>query len=367
MLIISLILSALLLLIANLLARRSQHAGMPIVCSCAAFAIGPLFLACFLPTVAMQGLLLGVGTMVWRATRRGPADFLKLSIGATLVAYGLSGIMVFQSERTYASLRARYPYESMEVRLPSPRALPVRTDLLPVADQRLSRLEGEISDHADGFREHQLRTLHEHSVLLFIESPGFGVTRMLHPSEYGLTVNLRREPVPLQPGSRSTAMWSPSEMGRLPVEDETSLGRMVEDSILDFANPRGFGYFKDRRHVAGFETHRFSQVPTPADRWKVRALELVSLLLHDGPEVYVSSHLPRMDQLGDLPTRPPDRFENFALEALRQGEDTVTTRDGQGLRMLGAIRNARQCIACHGGERGELLGAFSYTLQADGS
>lgn len=50
---------------------------------------------------------------------------------------------------------------------------------------------------------------------------------------------------------------------------------MLEDSILDFVNPRGFGYFKDRRHVAGFEAHRSRRVPMPANRWKVQILELM--------------------------------------------------------------------------------------------
>jgi mono/diheme cytochrome c family protein len=34
--------------------------------------------------------------------------------------------------------------------------------------------------------------------------------------------------------------------------------------------------------------------------------------------------------------------------------------------MLGAVRSTRQCVACHGGDRGDLLGAFSYALVSDG-
>ena len=34
----------------------------------------------------------------------------------------------------------------------------------------------------------------------------------------------------------------------------------------------------------------------------------------------------------------------------------------EGVRMLGAIRSVEQCMKCHGGERGDLLGAFSYSL-----
>jgi hypothetical protein len=366
MLFISLILSTLLLLIANWLARRARPSSGSIIGTSTVFLVGSVFTMCFLPALAVQSLLFCLATVVWGAGRRSPSRFLALSGGATLVAYGFSGIIVFQTERTYASLRARYPYESMEARLPSPDVVPSRTPLPPAAEQRLSSLEGQIPEHQNGYREYQLQLLHERSVGSFINSPGFGVTRMIRPSERGLTANLRKEPVPLQPGPRSETPWSPSEPGWQTDSDESQLGLMVEASIANFVNPRGFGYFKDRQHVAGFETHRFSEVPEPANRWKVRSLELVSLLLHGKPEIYVSSQLPKMEQLSGLPTRPLDRFENFALEALRQGEDVVTTRGGQDLRMLGAIRNVRQCIACHGGERGALLGAFSYTLRAEG-
>ena len=104
-------------------------------------------------------------------------------------------------------------------------------------------------------------------------------------------------------------------------------------------NPRGFGYIKDRRHVAGFETHRFSQVPAPAGAWKVRTLELVSLLLHDEPAVYVSDHLPRMEHRSGIPTRPLDRFERFGLGAVRQGEDLFIAAESDGVRMVGAVRS----------------------------
>ena len=366
MLFISLILSALLLLIANWSARRTRHADTMIVCSSVAFAVGPFFLMCVLPAVAIQALLLCGATIVWRATRRGPSFFLPLSCGATLVAYGLAGMMVLGSEREYARLRVLYQYESMEGRLPVPQAVPGGAPLLPATAERLSRFEGVFPEHANGYREFRLRALHEDAVALFIHSPGFGASRMLHPSESNLAANLRREPVPLQPGSRFTSMGSPGERERLPGDDEAPLGHMLEDSILDFVNPRGFGYFKDRRHVAGFESQRFSRAPAPTYRWKVRALELVSLLLHDEPEVYVSSHLPKMDRLHGVPTRPLDRFENFGLEALRRGEEIVTTQGGEGARMLGAVRSTSQCLACHGGERGALLGAFSYSLRPEG-
>ncbi len=51
-----------------------------------------------------------------------------------------------------------------------------------------------------------------------------------------------------------------------------------------------------------------------------------------------------------------------SLEKLRGGEDLVVAEAGVNLRMLGAIRSARLCVDCHGGKRGDLFGAFSYSL-----
>jgi hypothetical protein len=33
--------------------------------------------------------------------------------------------------------------------------------------------------------------------------------------------------------------------------------------------------------------------------------------------------------------------------------------------MLGLARSVKQCVACHGGARGDLLGAFSYVLRRE--
>jgi hypothetical protein len=152
-----------------------------------------------------------------------------------------------------------------------------------------------------------------------------------------------------------------------------------------FLKLSGAATLKDRRHVAGFLSHRFSQVPDPndsrkmqipgpestkicelKDRWKVQTLDLVGLLMHGDPVAYVSDHLPSMDELRDAPVRPLDKFETLGLIALRQGEELFISRDGASLRMLGGISSTKQCIGCHGGERGDLLGAFSYALERDG-
>jgi hypothetical protein len=363
MLYFSLIASAVLLLLANRVVRRSESPGLAVSLLGAGFVFTPFLAMCVMPTVAIQSLLLWIAVLIWRDSGRGPSYFVKLSCGATLLAYGLAGVLVFRSEREYQRLRRLYPYESMEERVPAPKGGTIEKALPAATEVRLSAIEDKITENPNGIRKRQLSLLHEDAVGLFVNSPGFGVARTFLPAEWNLRMGLRRETVPLQPGARFDGIWSPGEWKSPTADGQSPLGGLLVESVFDFVNSRGFGYIKDRRHVAGFETHRFSRTPELASRWKVRNLELVSLILHDPPEVYVSDHLPQMDAMHDTPTRPPDRFELFGLDTLKQGEDLFIAEDGAGLRMMGAIRGVKPCIACHGGRRGDLLGAFSYSLQ----
>jgi hypothetical protein len=99
-----------------------------------------------------------------------------------------------------------------------------------------------------------------------------------------------------------------------------------------------------------------------AKTWKVQSVELVGLLLNEEPRVYISDELPRMDRLRKAPTRTLNTFETVGLEQLKNGEHLFVRDTPHGIRMLGAIRSIEQCVKCHGGERGDLLGAFSYSL-----
>jgi hypothetical protein len=54
-------------------------------------------------------------------------------------------------------------------------------------------------------------------------------------------------------------------------------------------------------------TERHTEAPTSTKHWQVRTLDLVSLLLHDEPVVYISNHLPRLrtvQENSSLTTRP---------------------------------------------------------------
>jgi hypothetical protein len=364
-----------LLVVTNLLAYRLRHPGGWIVGLCLVSIFGQPFLMVIIPLLALQAALLIAALCVWRVSGRGPSTYLALSGGSMLVVLGIGLGIALASERDYGRLRVLYAYRSMEGRLPGLAVSGTKPPLAPEAQSRLERIEAHHG--MDWMRERRLRKLHEEKVQLFIDSFGFGYSRMLPgPSDYNLAWNTGA--LPPQPGARVVSSESPNEWLPARAGDQAAMGRLLDKGILDFANPGSFGYIKNRQQVAGFSSHRFIHVPRvfdaweqpnpadaePVERWDVRSLDLVGLLLDPSPRVYVSDRLPSMDKVREVPTRPLDQFEAVGLAALRDGDDLWIARIGEGARMVGALRNAQQCLACHEGRRGDLLGAFSYTLAA---
>src|SRR5262249_35031386 len=119
---------------------------------------------------------------------------------------------------------------------------------------------------------------------------------------------------------------------------------------------------------AGFKSHGFRSAPDPgwrgeSRRWRVQHIQLVGILAHERPVVYLTDKLPSMEQIRQGKTRTPDFFEEAALPALREGEDLFIASKGETVRVLGALRATKTCQQCHDAEVGDLLGAFSYTLR----
>lgn len=357
MLYVSLVLSAVLLIAAHLAAR--PHPERPRLGELLIFGgLGGLLLCLmtFVSVVAWAHFaLLALALLVWHGARRAIPYFLPFSLVATALAYGVGTIYAFSEA---AALRAKYPVESLEGRLadrPASGHAPALTDDEAAG---LTELEDELNRRGRPWRAEALQQLHERTAGDFVNASGFGVARLTSPS-FRLEGRYERPP-PEQPGDwpleAPQSTYSPS-----PVAD--GLRALHADSALDFLNPAGFGYFRDRRYVLGFQPHGFSDVPGPAKPWRVARVELVSLLLLPEPAVYVSPRLPAMQELRGAPTRPLDGVEAAALARLRKGEGLVVASSGGGLRMLGALRRTKQCVDCHGGERGDLLGAFSYALR----
>jgi hypothetical protein len=83
------------------------------------------------------------------------------------------------------------------------------------------------------------------------------------------------------------------------------------------------------------------------------------------PTVYLTDALPAMDDVKTAKTRPVDEFEAKALKGLAGGNEVVAEATTNRIRMVGAIRMASACMKCHEGNRGDLLGAFTYELVRD--
>lgn len=329
-----------LLLAAVTLAVRIMVIPDRVVAALALLSNGFVLAGAMLWPVVIATVLLVVAVSVWPPRPGRRRAFHLASVAAVVVGVAVPVVRVWPEQREFARLRALYPFESLAERVP------VRPASIPSAfgEPALRRHEYDLEHRlGDGGwstgRSLTLKRLHEDQVDLFVNSPGFGVVRTIRGRP---TATLLGEPRP------------PDHSPDPPLET------MARDDALDFADPARWGYRRGDR-VAGFLPHALRRQPGPARGWVVEGVELVGLLLAPDPRVYVSDRLPRMDELRGGPTRHLEGFELPALAELRAGREIVT--DPAAGRMLGAVRAAKQCLSCHGGERGDLLGAFSYRLR----
>jgi hypothetical protein len=308
------------------------------------------------------------GAVCWVVKAR-PRWLLVSSLGTTVAVYAL---IALPDLRAWDRLKKDYPLESLATRLAyedRPRTAPSSgEDASATAEGHLAALETRLTDEAQRFegavRIHSLQHLHGGVVQQFIDSPGFGVGRRIYrPAPYYLERHRQEEspiPQPIPP-------YAPGDLtpAAVRVASGADLLPVHDDNTVDFLNPLGFGYIRDREHVAGFQPHQFHDGPRAPQPWRVNRLELVGLLKYEEPVVYLSMNFPRMDELSQAPTRSLDGFEKEALAGLSRGEDLMVQETPQQMRMLGSLRAGQQCLRCHRVQRSDLLGAFSYQMLAE--
>ena len=289
--------------------------------------------------------------------RHGRRVACGITVFACAVPWGIVAGKVLVYHREVDELLKEYPFVTIEDRLPTPNSTP------NWSAPRLDAAEKIIGTSTYDFSQAwHLEILHSEHVKDFTSTPGFGVDRMPNSRFRPAKVRHSREypePIP-QPGVlREEIDYTGDALPDAKVQD--FFGFHV-GSIGNFANIKSFGYFKNRRKVAGFAPHAFESEPKPQVPYTLERLELVGLVRNPEPAVYVSEFLPRMVELDAVTMRPADGFEAAALKKLAAGEDLVANAVGSKVRLLGAIRNMASCVECHGGRRGDLLGAFSYRL-----
>jgi hypothetical protein len=360
MLYVSLVPAFLVLLAAKYSARPAPEGvrwGLFVPAGLGAFGV-PVVMLMFFPVVIWLTGLLFVALLLWPLARERVRSFWPLGITAALVAYGTVSWSAYRQQREQNRLREEYAFVSMAARVPEPRAEGRLVN--PDGVAWFVKHEDELRD-GYGWRASTLRRLHEDTTDAFVNSDGFGIARMPGAITASQVKPSENWAVPPQPGS--PVIWPHGEAFEVsPAPERAPLAALHLSGLSDFAYRDGWGYRKDRDRVAGFLSHRFSRVPQ-MPTWTVHRIELVGLLKHAEPKVYLSDKLPAMDDLRDAPTRAPDAFETAGLEVIRKGEEGFAAQRPDVMRYLGAIRSAKQCVECHGGQRGDLLGAFAYTLR----
>lgn len=269
------------------------------------------------------------------------------------------------SEQKEVDARKKLAFESLTERLPKGKPITPTKALHAEAQKRWEILDRNLRSYQDQ-RAELLKALHEKTRRFFVESPGTGSMRPVWPRPDELLLDtVFSNGDPRQPGEPADFPVSPGEtLSRVQPDDEFHFYHDI--GLSGFLYPYGFGYIKDREHVAGFKPHGFRYLGVPVHqykRWRINHVQLVGILSHEQPVVYLTDKLPSMEQVRQGKIRALDFFEEAALPWLRDGEDLYIVSKGETLRMLGALRATKTCQKCHDAQIGDLLGAFSYTLR----
>lgn len=336
--------------------------------------IGPMCLfPAFFPGYIVSFFVGFFALAIWKRDWLPRYSTVTLIIASIVLGHLVPYLLVVRSDlRRYDELREAMAVLNPDERLKRPAKPSIESVRI---SEDIETTEGEIASlRNSAYRKIHFSRLHDSQVERFVNNPGFGVARMIFPmgeKEFYFPV---REPI-AQP-SRNTTSQS-----RHAIEHPISMPPFSpilqhRNAVVEFAFPIGWGWERKPDEFLGFQSHQFgthSKYESNPDAnwsfeidggWRIASLELIGLLAHPKPTVYMTENLPRMDEAKSAPTRDPDEFETAGLKALAKGQELYfgQSRTEPLLRMVGGLRAAKSCTACHGCREGELLGAFSYTL-----
>jgi len=303
---------------------------------------------------------------------------LAVSITLTLVSFSIGVLVSLPDYFKVESAKERYRPIDLHNRLSYENQNTVQKTKLSVdAPSAMETYFIHGSQDSNRFmgRAWELKSLHDGRLDSFVRSSGFGVGRFFGPS-----LNRIEFPEPQDLPFTALAEHEYQSIKRRSLRGLRYLLPNVNthetlhaSSLLAFVSPASTGLLVEPKVSAGFQAHamrlppqNFAKTFLEKQGLTLKSLQLVSLQRFDAPRAYVLDHLPRMDQLTgkDVPTRKLSHFESSAIQTLQQNptEDIITEVTDDGLAMVGSVRAYESCLECHSGQRGRLLGAFTYTF-----
>jgi hypothetical protein len=157
MLIVSAVISFVLVLGAFIAARSDPH---PIRWGAfIGFAIPVLCLQCVgivFPVVWLLTVLLAIALRVWQSSRRRWPTFVPLAMSAVAIAYGTISLLALSGRNEYDRVREKYPFESMEPRVPAPKSNG-EADATRIAESSMAELESTLDQQGHDYRSASLR------------------------------------------------------------------------------------------------------------------------------------------------------------------------------------------------------------------
>jgi hypothetical protein len=239
---------------------------------------------------------------------------------------------------------------SVDAVVPPPIAIKTSANVEPAEAPKKTPPQGKSHDRQDAQLAFMVQILHSEAYQRFISQPGMGLSRMI-PT------------ISAMPREWKVPQWTSEELAKLkpPVNEAKDLGLIHRLSLKNFGASntktdaeRWEDYAKDTRNKELKKEYL----------WEIKSLDLVGLVMHETPVVYVSDKIPEMKDIKKKPTREMDVFESEGLEELASGKAIYMRSKDETIRVLGPIHAGKACLKCHGdAKEGDLLGAFSYTLR----
>lgn len=204
-----------------------------------------------------------------------------------------------------------------------------------------------------------LERLHEDALRHFHSDPRFGMLRIP-----GVVTKLKRR--------WELPHFSPSELeDQKPLAFHTDLDKLHKGTVKDFVTRPKTTSKPKTKNGLGSRFPRFGKRgkfdPTKKV-WEAKSVDLIGLLTAKHPVAYTTTTSKDKDGKVTAVSKPTKRelddFEFAALRELDKGKNLYARSHKGVVRMLGAIRAKKSCIACHEDRKtGDLFGAFSYTLR----